>query len=139
MTTTKKDRRNAQLDRHYAAIKALLLACGVTYEGWAMDKKAKNTSSRLLQIERIAHKAATDYCNGDIDTDVFDRISEVQTANVQLLFKGNLKGFFINGDARGYALKISDELFRANGIYENIGLQKDWGGYGLLAPEITGN
>lgn len=138
--TTKKERRAAQLERHYKAISDLLNICGVSYPNADnMYRVAKRTSSKLLQIERISHKAATDYCNGDINTDTFDRISGVQTINVQLLFKNNLKGLFINSDARGYALKIKDDLMRGEGIYSNIGLQTDWGGYGLLAPEITGN
>ncbi len=39
---------------------------------------------------------------------------------------------FINRDPRGYALKINDEWMRAN----NAKLETDWGGYGLIAPEI---
>lgn len=136
-TTTKVERRKNELERHYAAIERLLIACDVVYDDNMMRRKAINTSSRLLRIEQITHKAATNYCNGDIDSDMWDRICEVQSSNVQQLFRGNLKGFFINGDARGYALKIKDSVMRE--AYKEIRLQTDWGGYGLLAPEITGN
>jgi hypothetical protein len=39
---------------------------------------------------------------------------------------------FINRDPRGYQLKIKDDWMTAN----NADLERDWGGYGLLAPEI---
>ena len=41
---------------------------------------------------------------------------------------------FVNRDPRGYALKIEDEYVRANGLQ----IHRDWGGYGILAPEIDG-
>jgi hypothetical protein len=130
---TKTERRAAQLQRHYNALNALFLACGVELK----PQFIRNRSSRLLQIERIAHKSAEDYCNGDITSETWDRISEIQTENVQKLFNGQLKGLFINGDARGHALKISDKVMREE--YSQTGLFTDWGGYGLLAPEIDGN
>ena len=39
---------------------------------------------------------------------------------------------FLNGDPRGYALKIRDEYVRAH----DLAIHRDWGGYGILAPEI---
>ncbi len=39
---------------------------------------------------------------------------------------------FLNGDPRGYSLKIDDEWMRA----KRPRLHSDWGGYGILAPEI---
>ena len=47
----------------------------------------------------------------------------------------NVPGLFINGDPRGYALKIhvkeTQELRD-----KDINLYTDWGGYGILAPEF---
>lgn len=40
---------------------------------------------------------------------------------------------FVNLDPRGYALKINDEWMRAN----NVRLHSDFGGYGILAPDLT--
>ena len=40
----------------------------------------------------------------------------------------------INGDPRGYALKVDDKWVCGN----NAVLKRDWGGYGILAPEFTG-
>jgi hypothetical protein len=39
---------------------------------------------------------------------------------------------FINHDPRGYALKIQSEFVAEH----NIKIHRDWGGYGILAPEI---
>jgi hypothetical protein len=41
---------------------------------------------------------------------------------------------FVNLDPRGYALKIDEAWMRKH----NPALSRDWGGYGLLAPEING-
>jgi hypothetical protein len=40
---------------------------------------------------------------------------------------------FLNRDPRGYALKIDDEWMRAHPQFR---LHTDWGGYGIIAPEI---
>lgn len=47
---------------------------------------------------------------------------------------------FINRDPRGYALKIDDEWIRQqradHRTVHMAGIHQDWGGYGILAPEI---
>lgn len=145
---TKKERRKMDLDRHYAALVRLAEACGV--------KKAdgKKLSVALLKIEREAHQAATAYCNGETyrefnfnaDENAWDNFTEGIEKRVQALFSGKLPYFFVNGDARGYALKLDNEQQagiksdgKAQEFIRTIGLQTDWGGYGLLAPEITGD
>jgi len=40
---------------------------------------------------------------------------------------------FINRDPRGYALKINDDWMRAT----DCRLHRDWGGYGIIAPDLT--
>lgn len=39
----------------------------------------------------------------------------------------------INRDPRGYALKISDRWMNEN----KVCLHRDWGGYGIIAPDIS--
>jgi hypothetical protein len=140
---TKRERRQKQLEAHYAALVRLAEACGI--------KKAdgKKLSVELLKIERLAHGGAEAYCNGDKfhhydfgknenDWDDFERMI---TACVQDLFNHKLPFFQVNGDARGYALKIRGaEAGHDYGreLIEKTGLQRDWGGNGLLAPDITG-
>lgn len=127
-TLAKKERRQNELDRHYKALEALATKCGVK------GADGKKLSLKLLKMERIAHKAAEDYCNGDIDEKALDEILLPISEGVKGLFGNNLMGFFINTDPRGYALKIKDSTLREE--YADIGLQRDWGGYGLLSPEI---
>jgi 5'-3' exonuclease len=126
-----KERKQFQLERHYQALQKLASLCGVD------NANGKNLSNKLRQIESIGEKAALDYCNGDISSEQSDFIDVEITGNVQYLFNNNLKHFFVNSDYRGYALKIKTEYTQE---LRNLGieLQTDWGGYGLLAPEITG-
>ncbi len=86
---------------------------------------------KLVKIEREAHKAATDYCNGDIEQEDFDVEKEKATVAVRNAFGHYLPGFFVNGDPRGYALKLDNDKTT---IPE--GMHKDWGGYGILAAVI---
>ena len=46
---------------------------------------------------------------------------------------------FINRDPRGYALKIKSEYMAGAGWIAQWALMRDWGGYGIIAPEITGD
>lgn len=131
-THTKKQRKQAQLERHYKALENLASLCGVS------NPNGKKLSVKLLYIERPASSKAIDYCNGLISTEAWSEIYHDQYADqVQALFNNQLDGLFINSDVRGYALKIDDELMRTK--YKNCGLHKDWGGYGILAPEIDGD
>lgn len=57
---------------------------------------------------------------------------------VVLLLKqtnGNEFGIFINMDQRGYALKIPDEIVKE----KNLTIHKDWGGFGIIAPDLNEN
>ena len=44
-------------------------------------------------------------------------------------------GIFLNTDPRGYALKIPDELVKVSGWT----IHKDWGGFGIIAPDLNEN
>lgn len=127
-TETKAMKRTRELNDHYNVLRRLALACG------AKSPDGKKLSLALLKLEREAHKRAEDYCNGVIDSDHWDKIEERISGEVQALFNNNLKGFFVNGDPRGYALKIESEVNALD--YAKIGLVRDMGGYGLLSPEI---
>lgn len=127
----KRQRRQMQLERHYRALEKLAMKCGTT------NPNGKVLSVRLLKLERIAHKAAEKYCNGEIGEIVLTATENTITEKIFFMFGSIPSGFFINNDPRGYALKIKSEIMQTD--YAGIGLQKDWGGYGLLAPEIDGN
>lgn len=127
---TKKERRQEALNRHYAFLERLSEFLGKKQDG-------KKMSLALLKLEREAHKAATDYCNGEngMTTEKWETVTDQIRFEVEKTFDSAVPGLMINGDARGYALKIDDEMVRHHYPSE-IGFYRDWGGYGILSPEI---
>lgn len=144
----KKQQRTENLNRHY------LNLCDL-YEQTTGETltiaEGKKLSNKLRKLENIATIETTaqlngyyqeptpqDYKNGNFEKmrlkctdegeypESEEKLDKVRT-EVQKLFKNKLQGFFINYDARGYALKIKAEF---------CPLSKDWGGYYLLSPEI---
>jgi hypothetical protein len=92
---------------------------------------------KLHRLEIKAHKLATDYCNGNngVDTDNWESKCEPILKSVEKILGMDRKnaGFFVNGDCRGYALKIESDVVQENAL----DIHKDWGGYGIIAPEIN--
>ena len=86
---------------------------------------------RLFRLENKAHKLALDFCNGEIDQLEWDQKANKILTKVEAILK-NKKVLFLNGDARGYALKIDDGYIRNN----NLNIHKDWGGYGIVAADF---
>lgn len=86
----------------------------------------------LRRIEIKAARLATAECNGDRTPEGWE---EKITAAVARVFGGKVpEGFFINGDPRGYTLKIRD----TSPVLETVpGLSRDWGRYGILAPSFA--
>ena len=111
---------------------------------------------KLLRLERQAHHATTCLCN----TNTLDRLEltrdeersgrypkqateeeqdiffEKILAKVDKLLNFKAQGIpvFINHDPRGYALKIKSEYVKEH----NLRIEQDWGGFGIIAPEFTG-
>jgi len=93
---------------------------------------------KLHRLEGKAHRMATDYCNGLIETEDYMEKKEKSTLkSLDKILGFTIKGIpcIINSDPRGYALKIDDEYVRNH----NLDIYKDWGGYGILAPEFNGS
>jgi hypothetical protein len=92
--------------------------------------------ARLHRIEAEAHSFAERCCNEDIpeakqtakDASILKRLDAI------LGYKAAGVPVFLNGDPRGYALKIDDKWMTEH--YDNVELNRDWGGYGILAPEF---
>jgi hypothetical protein len=126
----KKEKRAAELKKHYAFLFRL-----TNFLGCLQDEK--KLSLKLYKLEREAHKAATDYCNGEngMDIEKWEVFKEQMQEKVRLAFGLKVPGLIINGDARGYALKIDDEKVR-DFYPASIGCCRDWGGYGILSPDI---
>ena len=98
---------------------------------------------KLWKLEKEASRITLAYCNGEIGNDGedvngyivgVDKPLKAIENQAQALFDNKLMGFFINRDPRGYALKIKSEVTAKE--YAEVGLHRDWGGYGILSPTI---
>lgn len=100
---------------------------------------------KIRSLEFKAHSLALDYCNGEngVTTQNWEvKIAPILASVRKILYPNGMTGddqkdwcIFVNGDARGYALKIREEYVRNN----QLDIYKDWGGYGILAPDFTPN
>lgn len=136
----KRERRSAQLLAHYATCERLAQAIGMPGK---ID--GKRISVALWRIEQFAHERATSYCNGRSEngvsfcSDDWQIAKEIIGKMIAGVFDTTPPAFFVNGDARGYALKIDNEKPEGRALIEAAKLHKDWGGFGILSPEITGD
>jgi hypothetical protein len=91
---------------------------------------------KLRRLEAQAAAFALRLCNGPEfeSEDAQERIKERILDRVDNLldFRADGVPVFLNQDPRGYSLKI-----RAKYVQEKqLAIHRDWGGYGILAPEI---
>ena len=128
MTTT--ERRAITLQRRQRHIESLQKL------GYIYDKM-----NAIKRLENKANYIQTMDCNGELTESEVKQHDLKITSEVKRLFGGNVpKGFFINGDARGYALKIDTEAWKvSDNATENYNAQPikytDWGDDMILAPE----
>ena len=125
-TTEKQEWITRRRVAHHAALETLR-APGVTTPGLALWRK-------LRRIESAASLVVLNYANGTggVDTENIHAKLEPFRKSVRALFGHTPKGFFVNTDPRGYALKIDPE----KGTVPQ-GMSTDWGRYGILAAEIN--
>jgi hypothetical protein len=84
---------------------------------------------QLRRIEKRARDLALKQCNVGISDEMLDHQHELIHNAVAKVLGKLPKGFFINGDPRGCALKLEPKSV-------NLTLHEDWGGYQILAPEF---
>ena len=128
MNTQEKKEMYKQIEKHGENLNKIF---NTQYDNITLCKK-------LRTLEKWAHKYSTDYCNGDINCETWEFVTNDILLKVYKLFKLDKKmkiNIFVNGDARGYALKICDKYIRDN----NIKIYRYWGGYGILCPDFTPN
>lgn len=97
---------------------------------------------KLRRIENAVSKPILDYCNGACAEQA---VSSACKSALDKLRKLGLpmEHVFINRDPRGYALKLNDDWTRKhnNALCEvgnqELQIDSDWGGYGILAPDLT--
>jgi len=94
-----------------------------------LDIDSVKLCKQLFRLENKAHKIATDYCNGDFEGDI-EKESEKILLKVSKILNTNTFNMFLNTDARGYALKFFENFSKDKPIH------KDWGGYGIIAPDF---
>lgn len=107
----------------------------------ATERDPVKLCKKLRRIEVRANKRAEAACsypckwNRD-EGEAMDAAEAQDFAEIDKLLSWVDSGVpvIINRDPRGYALKIDDVWMRNN----QAELARDWGGYGLIAPEITG-
>lgn len=157
MTTTlkpnKATRRKIALASHYDSCARLAIACGKP----AGQVNGKKISVALWNLERNCYSAATAFCNGErVNVTLFlkmpesldfhadsekawDRVCSAARDQIRYILGDIPAGFFVNSDARGHALKIDGETPEGKALIALCDLRTDWGGNGLLSPDITGD
>lgn len=147
---TKKARRQRLLQEHYHTCQTLGRELGMS------NPDGKKISNSLRSLEYQCNAAATAYCNGEkfqgrifmqqpiavdfhADENAWETIKTTAENQIYRIFGTVPDGFFVNGDARGSALKIDNETPEGKALIEACKLHTDWGGYGILSPEITGD
>jgi len=125
-----KDRMYKQIENHGQNLNAI----------FNTDDEPIKLCKRLLRLENQAHRLSTNYCNGDINMDTWDsKCDQILDKLHKILGKEKCveTGLFVNGDCRGYALKLSSDWLEG---YKSKGgkLYSDWGGFGIVAPEFNG-
>lgn len=89
---------------------------------------------KVHRIEAEMHRMAERQCNEDVPTEEVEKkeTSVLRRLDALLNFKAQGIPVFINHDPRGYALKIRDKYVREH----NLDIHRDWGGYGIIAPDF---
>jgi len=129
----KRERRAQQLLAHYACCEALARFLGVA------KPDGKKISVALLKAEQAGQKRAERICNdASYNVEDYDQDGNKVREMVRAALGKLPPGFFVNADPRGYCLKLDNENPQAVALIESIGMHTDWGRYGILSPEITG-
>ena len=94
----------------------------------------------LRRLEAQAERVAIAYCNGELPPDhgydtTWDRDVRRILDKVDAILGYRQAGVpvFVNGDPRGFSLKIEDDWMRENKAV----LYQDMGNFGIIAPEIN--
>ena len=125
---TKKQRMDAQILTHGLNLKRIFNI---------KDMGPVTLCKKVHRLENKAHRMAEDYCNGVVTEEFQDRQEGSIMKSLDRVLNYTKQGVpvFFNGDPRGYALKIEDDYVREH----NLEIHRDWGGYGIIAPEFDGS
>ena len=103
----------------------------------ALETDAIKLCKKLHTLEMQARRLTMILCDGVASAErvaADAKLAKIHDKVTQLLgVECRWRHIFINYDARGYAIKLSGDFSGSRGIY------KDWGGYGIIAPDFTGD
>ncbi len=108
----------------------------------ATERDSVKLCKKLRTLEKKAARIGLQLCNGpELSYEDADEQTDRILARVNALLGNDEVPVFINRDPRGYALKIDDAWLRAQRADHRTAFKasiiQDWGGYGILAPEIN--
>lgn len=109
----------------------------------ALEKDPLALCKKLRRIEATASHIGRALCGDPCYTyERAEKDSRNALARVRKLLglseaKAEEVGLFVNTDPRGYALKLDDAWTRGYNAKAELRIHSDWGGYGILAPEIN--
>lgn len=131
--STKKQRQYEQIKDHGENLLHLFPR--------ATERDPIKLCKKLRRMEAKAQEIVLRLCNGPEfpgGDDEVDALTGAILAKVNAILGNSGPAsvpVFVNRDPRGYALKI-DDVWMHN---KQARLYSDWGGYGIIAPEITGD
>jgi len=92
----------------------------------------------LYELEEKVCKVNEDYCNGILDYERWEFKHKVFEGKLEdILNPSNPDVLYVNGDPRGYGLKIESEEKKRLFEQDNINIYSDMGGFGILAPDLN--
>jgi hypothetical protein len=99
---TEKQRLARQRQRHHDGLECLV----AEITGAIGSKSGLQLWRELRRVEQLVCRLAEQYCNGEIEEKLWDDTVIAATERVKSILGAIPPGFFVNGDPRGYALKI---------------------------------
>lgn len=112
--------------RHHLALEALAQQVGCKTPGLTLWRS-------MRRLERKIALACEQYSNDSgFGIERWETVKDDARRELARIFGGSIpKGVFINGDPRGYMLKLDNDQ-----VAVPEGMHTDWGNYGILAAEI---
>jgi len=92
---------------------------------------------KVRRLEGEASKLAENYANGEVTEEIYTLKTNDVLSRLDKILHFKKKGIpvFMNGDPRGYALKIEESYVSS----KQLDIERDWGGYGIIAPDLSRN
>ncbi len=138
MTTTQRKTMLERIEQHGRNLLAIFPE--------ATERDPVKLCKKLRRLEAKAAEIGLRMCNGPQYAEgEADAATEAVLVKVNTLLQNRgcdttardrpRVPVFINRDPRGYALKIADGWMRD--CQHELPLYKDWGGYGIIAPDFS--